>query len=281
MIVLGTNVYEAQGEVGEREERALETWHHLPNCRLVNLQFAQHGSNLNRDGFTTRAVLQLDSNQVCRRAGVRKPVVKEMLTALAQEAESVGVAYFGLVNADILLSPEIISAVETSGKTAMLFSRREVDPDGIKEICTYGIDAVFFRTDWWAQHRHRFRNYVLGEPCWDVVTTSIALFHGDGLLVNDSFLVQHVRHPIIWHDSPFAYHNWYLSALDSFYFSNWADYHGALAEMRSHGTTRAKELELQQKFFKRRWSWGQSLYHLGRCVRAQVRYQVKKWGGVR
>ena len=278
-VILGTHIYPAKGEAAERQSRALDTWRSLPDCQLVNLQFTRNWPILELDGFATSITLKQDSNQLCRCAGVRKPSVKEMLCRLAETADAADATYFGLVNADILLDPGIVPMVKASGKTAVMFSRREVDPDGPKEVLTWGVDAVFFRCDWWKAHQRRFRAYILGEAFWDVVVTSIALSHGDGQLVNDGLCLQHVRHPIMWEGSPFAYHNHYLSRLDSPYFTCWLNYHNALQAARRTGASREEEYALQEEYFKRRQPPDHGLYHWARCAWFSMRYHRQKWCG--
>jgi hypothetical protein len=181
--------------------------------------------------------------------------------------------WIGYSNADIQILPKAWSLLQSlNDHEVMLVSRAECDGGQPAEMMTYGVDTLFFRTAWWLAQRHRFRDYLIGEGCWDVVYTSLALRHGRGQLWNQEPLVLHERHAPTWHDSPFAVYNWHLATLDNPAFSRWCDYHQALLEARQQGASAEEETRLQILYFQRRLSCGAMLYHAGRCCRSKMRY---------
>ncbi len=235
-LVLGTHVYPASGGAGERISAALAGWRAL-GVDLVNLQFA-NGAALEHDGFRTVRGLTLDSNGVTGHAGTRKPVMQEVFDVLCREARAAGATYFAFSNADIIISDAALARIRADGGDAHVFSRAESDqgaapPGG---IFVSGQDTFAVATAFWERHRHRFRNYVIGEMPWDVIYTSILLSHGETHLHNTEPLTRHVSHEVIWADSPFSDYRWYLARLDWIYFQRWyAYYNPVLARRESQG----------------------------------------------
>lgn len=276
-IFLGASAYRGAEEHQARQHAALATWKAWERCQPVQLNFVDEKYPLEIEGFCSRSVLRQDSGQICRRAGPRKPVIREILDALAEESEKTGAPWIGYANADIQFRPKVWTLLEECSEEVILISRTECEAGKPMEILTYGVDVLFFRVAWWKTHRHLFRDYLIGEGCWDVVYTSLALRHGRGRLWNREPLVWHERHAPIWHESPFAFYNWYLAALDSPAFSRWCDYHEALLEGRKRETSEAEELALQQYFFHRGVTFLQRGYHVLRCLRSYFRY--RRWLG--
>ncbi|HEU4989022.1 MAG TPA: hypothetical protein VFT41_04505 [Gemmatimonadaceae bacterium] len=234
--VLGTHVYPASGAAGGRVNAALAGWRAL-GVELVNLQFAD-GVPLEYDGFRTVRGLTRDSNTVTGRAGTRKPVMQEVFDLLCREARAAGARYFGFSNADIIVSDAAIARVYAAGGDAHVFSRGESDPAAAPPggIFVSGQDTFVVAVSFWERHRHRFRDYVIGEMPWDVIYTSILLSHGKAHLHNTEPLTRHVSHDVIWADSPFSDYRWYLARLDWTYFQRWyAYYNPVLARRETQG----------------------------------------------
>ena len=93
------------------------------------------------------------------------------MRALASLAERGGHRYFMITNADIMVTQAAIDLIEKSGKETYAFSRLDVDRETGRELepTLSGLDAFAFEIRWWRANQHRFRTYIMGEACWDVV----------------------------------------------------------------------------------------------------------------
>ena len=245
----------------------------------VNLQFADRVNLQDFEGFDTRAVLRHDSNTVTGHHGVRKPVVSELFTCLAEAAVERGARYFGFTNSDILFTPGAIERLQRGDRTAYIFARTDfetgMERDGHSLI--YGTDAFVVEAAWWLSNRHRFRPYVVGESCWDNVYTAQLLCWADGLLLNREPLVRHEGHPVVWMQSAFASHNGYLAALDRMYFTRWVIYAERLAQLRKAANGLAdeeSELRLQDHVFR---EWRPSVAHHALQALRVAKLKTRVW----
>jgi hypothetical protein len=199
------------------------------------------------------------------------------MRALAATAEAGGHSSFMYINADIVVTPAALALVGASAKQAYAFSRLDVDRESGRELETTlsGIDAFVFDLGWWREHRHRFRPYILGEACWDVVYASVAMCHADGLLAAHGE-IRHERHPTEWGQGAFADYNGYLAAIDSRYFSLWCEYYERLKDLRARGGSRDEERALARETFVWRRSAAAAARQLGRHVKARLSYGRKR-----
>src|SRR5215218_7951025 len=110
-MLVGTHVHPAAGEAARRQRRALTALREVSPIAPINLQFADRRDLQEVDGLETLSVLQQDSNGITRRAGIRKPIVSEMFTRLAELAASRGVRYFAFSNLDIVFTPAAFECV--------------------------------------------------------------------------------------------------------------------------------------------------------------------------
>jgi hypothetical protein len=272
-LVLGTHIYPAAGAAGDRMGRALEGWTRLTGVRLVNLQFAGDPSPATRQGFQTRAVLRQDSRSVAGVDGIRKPIMREMLDRLVEEADEAGCAYAGFSNADIQVSQAAIDRVTRGGRDAVVFSRMDVDsltgnPTG--EFLS-GQDTLFIRPAVYRALRSKLRPYIVGEMPWDVIYTSVLLTHCRAELVNRGDDCRHVAHETVWADSPFAPYGWRLAHMDWTYFERWYRYYNPAKAMREAGRAAAEEDALRDAVFG----------SLTAAERAKNIYRRLRHGGVR
>lgn len=276
-LLLGVNAFPASGDAARRQSSALETWRRLDGVRLANLGWP--GDVLEVDGFATHPVLRHDSRTVTGRPGPRKPIVGEAFDRLAEIAAAEGCRWFAYANSDIAWTQGAVDAVVRGGRQVYAFSRGDVHPETgrVMEMVAAGVDAFVVDVAWWGANRRRFRPYIGGEPIWDNVYTAILLRHGDGVLLNREPLVRHERHPAgEWTRSPFAPYLGYLAALDSLYFTRWAVYHDRLLEMRARGASLDEEEALQRDVFRGRISPAARLKHVGRALRARVRWMAQR-----
>jgi hypothetical protein len=276
-ILLGVNAYPATGEAADRQARALESCLALEGVHLVNLGW--DGDLLEVDGFDNFPMLREDSRTASGRPGPRKPIVSAVFDSLALLAGAAGRRWFAYANSDIAWTQAAVDAVVRGGRQVYAFSRGDVDPatgEGV-EMVTAGVDAFVVEVAWWNANRRRFRAYIGGEPIWDNVYTAILLAHSDGVLLNREPLVRHERHPAgDWRGSPFAHYLAHLAALDSLYFSRWADYHQRLEAMRARGATAEEEMALQDAAFRGPFPAGARLWQAGRALKARARWALQR-----
>lgn len=222
----------------------------------VNLQFADRANLEELPGFDTLALLRQDSIAVTGRTGVRKPVVSELFTRLAEAAVERGARYFGFTNSDILFTPAAIERVKQGDRTAYVFARTDFEERTERDSAPliYGTDTFIVEAAWWRLHGRRFRPYVVGEGCWDNVYTAQLLCWAGGVLLNREPLMRHEAHAGVWRNSPFAEHNGYLAALDRIYFTRWVIYADRLERLRQACgglADESTELRLQDDVFHR------------------------------
>jgi hypothetical protein len=272
-LVVGVNLYPAGGDAGRRQQAAVERLRLLRGIELVNLQFVRDDRRVAAPGFTTLDVLERDSCTATRAGGVRKPLVSEIFSRLAEHAARTGARTFVFLNSDILVTQGAVDAIAASGREAVLFSRMDVDAGSGRErgINIYGTDMFAVNAAWWLRHRGLFREYIVGEGLWDNVYTAQLLCRADAALINRGGWILHEHHDALWRDSPFAAHNGFLAALDSLYFSMWVQYVEALTRARAQGMNETDELALQERIFRWPPPAAQRVKHIGRIAKARAR----------
>lgn len=274
-LLIGTHTYAASGSAAERQQRGLETLRQLRRAVIVNVQFADGGHHV--DGVDTLAVLRKDSRTVARATATRKPVLSEIFDAVAQQAEARGLRYICFTNADILWSQAAVDWILDGGKQGCALSRRDFDGETGADLGVQltGVDALAIDVRWWRANRHRFRDYIAGEYCWDNVYTAIVMCHASAAIENRSGLLRHERHPS--GASPDAATGRYiqlLTALDAWYFHLWCYYWGRLETLRTTGASLQAEEDLARSAFSRRQPVLQRILQTARSARARLRYAL-------
>jgi hypothetical protein len=274
-LVLGTNSYQGDPDAMRRQSRALDALESLPDVIAIDLQW--HDVPSPRPGIRTVAALRRDSTTITGRAGRVKPIANDVLDALAAVAEREGCRYFAYVNSDIIVSPAAVAVVAAGEYETYAFSRMDYDRAGRDTgLVLTGCDAFAFDVAWWRANRHRFRPYILGEPCWDNVYASLLMCHGNGRLVNRDAAIRHDIHTTAWGAGAFSEYNGFLAALDARYFTLWARYHGRLVDARARGASEAEERAIAASVFVWRRSPALALKQAARDVRAHVRYRRQR-----
>lgn len=270
MLVIGSAFYPARGDAARRQERARAALLALSGAIPINLQFEDERFDL--DGVRMVPVLRLDSRTVTGAAGRRKPIVSEMLDALASIATEAKAPYFTYINADIEVTQAAVDYIASERRDGYAFCRVDVDPETREDfgIQPYGVDMIAIRTDWWARERRRFRPYIAGEACWDNVYAALLCSYGNGDLVDHRKLIFHERHPAVWIDSPFAAYNGHLAGLDARYFSQWVTY--VDAARRGRGADADHERLVREVLGNPRLSWSAHIRNAARQIRARWRY---------
>jgi len=253
----------------------------------LNLQF-RDGAACEHAGVETAAVLTRDSIKTTTTApGTmrRKPIAREVFDVLAIMAEARGYEYFACINADILVTSDALATVANTRCQTYAISRADVEDaaqPGAPTLLTAGQDMFVVHVDWWRRNAWRFRPYIMGEMCWDVVYTATMLCHSNGILLNREPLVVHERHAPAWHaDTPAARFNGMLAALDARYFSIWCRYWQALEAARARSAPVEEELQLQREHFTWRRSGYQAAKQAARTVKARMHYYRLKRSWVR
>ena len=271
-LVLGTHSYQGDPDAMRRQSCAADALQSLSDVLAIDVQW--HDTALMRPWVRTVAALRRDSTTVTGRAGRVKPIVSDILDALAAIAEREGCRYFAYMNSDIIISPAAVALIATGGRQAYAFSRMDYDSAGRDTgLVLTGCDAFAFDVAWWRANRHRFRAYILGEPCWDNVYASVLMCHGNGMLVNRDAAIRHELHATAWGGGAFAEYNGFLAVLDARYFTLWATYHHRLTEARARGASEAEERAIAASVFFWRRSPALALKQAARNVRAHVRYR--------
>ena len=270
-VLLGTQFYAAPDDAARRQANCAASLVALRDADLVNIQWRNDAYQ--QPGVETLAVLERDAAAVVGVAGRRKPIVTDLIDALAAEAVRRGLRYMALVNGDIVVTQAAVDRILGGAQETTAFSRMDVDAASGREvqIVSWGLDAFAFDVAWWRAQRGRFRAYVLGEICFDNVFAAIMMTHGDGAIENRRGEIRHEQHPS-QSGGAYSRYNSYLAALDSPYFTLWARYVAALDEMRREGASEAAEHAMLRRTFVWRPSATAAIWHAGRCARARWRY---------
>jgi hypothetical protein len=276
-VLFGTHFYIGGSDANVRQRKALDALLRLNDAAAIHLDWIDV-PEIPSPGVRALRVLRRDSRSVSRSAGQRKPVVNEMLDALAATAAEEGHRYFGFFNSDIVITPQAVELIHTEGRQAYAFSRMDVSSEtgADLQVNVYGFDVFVFDVGWWMAHRRRFRSYILGEAAWDNVYTSVLMCHADGLIVNREETVRHDVHSRTWGRSAFADYNSFLASLDSPYFTLWATYCSRLIEARGRGASQAEERAIQTDTFVWRRSASAAAWHAGRMLKARWRFQRQR-----
>jgi hypothetical protein len=249
----------------------------LPGVQAVNVQF-QKEPWVGLPGMEMVPALLRDSVTAAGPGGRRKPLTRELFDVLARVAAARGHTYFAYVNSDILILPAALEAVEREVCQTYAISRHDVDHlDGdVREgaLLTAGIDMFVVSVEWWRRHCRRFRQYVIGDACWDNVYTAMMMCHSDGIILNRERLILHERHRAPRHDvTSTARYNGFLAALDARYFSLWCDYWHRLEQARAQGLSGADERALREEVFVWRRSAAAALQQSIRDARARLHFR--------
>jgi hypothetical protein len=279
-MLIGFQTYDADAVTSRRQRLAGEALLRLDGVTPLNVQF-RDGAASAFPGIETAAVLVGDSLSATGARVRRKPLAREMFDVLATRAAGGGHRYFAFINADIVVTSSAVREIERQARESYVISRSDVDdlasgtPGG--PPMTAGLDMFVVSVSWWQAHRRRFREYVIGETCWDCVYTAMLMCHSSGVVLNRDVLILHERHAPMWHElTPAARYNGMLAALDARYFSIWAQYWMRLEQVRAAGTPGIKIAEedaLQRDAFVWRPSAYEAARQVVRSARAKRGYQ--------
>ena len=274
-LVLGTQFYQGDPAAMRRQSLAMDALQSLPGVLAIDVQWRDTPPW--RPWIRTVPILRRDSTTITGCAGPVKPIASDVLDALAAIAEREGCRYFAYCNSDIIITPAAVAIISEGNKQGYAFSRMDQDLMGRDAgMVLAGLDAFAFDVGWWRANRHRFRPYILGEPCWDNVYAALLMCHADAMLVNRVAAIRHQVHATAWSAGVFAEYNSYLASLDARYFTLWARYHHRLAASRARGASEAEERAIASSVFVWRPSPAAALRQAARDVKARWRYRRQR-----
>jgi len=285
-MLIGLQLYDADAASTRRQRLAVDALARLEGVEAVNLQF-RDGAAVTSPKVETIAGLSGDSLRTTGSPGRRKPLAREAFDVLAARAAARGHRYFSFINADIVVTPEAVREIEEGRRESYVVSRTDVDDVAAAHPpfdapMTAGLDMFVLSTAWWPSNRRRFREYIVGECCWDNVYTAILMCHSKGIVLNREALILHERHTPAWHEpTPQARYNGMLAALDARYFSMWAEYWQRLESLRACGAGADEEGVLQREAFVWRPSAYQAARQAVRSLRARRGYRRLSAGWAR
>ena len=272
-LLIGTHTFAAAGDSARRQAAGVASLCALGGVEIVNVQFERDPHHA--DGVPTLAVLRGTSNAITGRRGPAKPIMSELLDALAAHAAARSLDVFCFTNADIIFSQDAVEFMLSAPRDAFVLSRQDFDgrtgrPAGMEVA---GTDVFAIATRWWTANRTRFRPYIAGEGGWDNVYTSVLLCHGDAVLENRRPLVRHEIHPPGPMPSPhYGEYVRMLCALDARYFSLWCRYWDGLLRLRQTDAGAEEEAAWARDVFVWNPTPWERLFQAGRDVKARLRY---------
>ena len=240
-----------------RQRRGMASLLRLSRCHTVNLQFASRWKNIEYPGVETLPVLNSDSCAASGVAGVRKPLLSELFSRLAQVARTRGIPYFGFINSDVILLREMIEEVNRGRHECYMASRKDMDAEGklADGYLVQGVDLWIMSVGFHEREGWRLPAAIVGEFGGDNLCASIALTHGDGFLINHRTVCLHETHENRWINSPFAEYNHLQCIRQGYYFSAWARYIAAISAQNAINQSDAEVRRLQQSCFGRKPGW--------------------------
>lgn len=173
-----------------------------------------------------------------------------MLRALLKIGEAEGSRYVAYINNDICLLPSVEGLLCQGAYDAIICARSEMGAEDVAPdwIMRGGYDAFFFRTHWLRSNMHRFRDYIVGEAFWDTAYAGICMLNGVTRIFQMTHYALHLSHPVVWRNSPFSYHNYYLSRRDGVYVGRWCRYFAELTRLLEESElTEEQVYRIQQK----------------------------------
>ena len=187
-------------EKKSRQEVALSVLQKIvpKNVSVLNLCYPDQDFTL---PIPTLKTLSRDSQQEIGN-NRRMPYIKEILDKVALEDCDV----FGYMNSDILLDRSFFDIFDPRYDAYVCY-KKDIKPITVDNFLTgkievveerpYGVDAVFFRTEWWKSSGSRFsEECIVGESEWDTIYNSIIQGCGANYFIGR--VLHHVIHERVW-----------------------------------------------------------------------------------
>jgi hypothetical protein len=200
-IVLAINYVDYQDpEKKSRQEVALSVLQKIvpKNVSVLNLCYPDQDFTL---PIPTLKTLSRDSQQEIGN-NRRMPYIKEILERITSNDFDV----MGYMNSDVLLYKTFFDLFGPKWDAYVCY-KKDIKPVTVDDFLVqkfrvvdkypHGVDAVFFKTEWWRQKRDLFsKELIVGESEWDTVYNSI--IQGCGAKYFIGRVLHHVVHDRIW-----------------------------------------------------------------------------------
>jgi len=199
-LIIGVNLFKPNIRQELCIQSLVKLQRQYPFIDLVNLQFAS-GEDLYEDPrIPTKQCLTKMSKDIV--GDKTMPIVKEFFDSLSD----MGYPAFCFTNNDIIISNRLIELFLNSDYDCYPVSRLAIEPiesldDKIvgSHYQAVGFDTYIIKTNWWKDHYNMFRDYIAGQPQWDVAFATIMKLYGNTLLVNDwPPKIFHIIHEAPW-----------------------------------------------------------------------------------
>lgn len=202
-IILGSNLF---GNY-HRQNVAIESWLHLNEQFDVDVYDVQFDDAEQVDSrLNTLKVLCRDSQQITK-GDKRLPFINDIFNALSRmECD-----YFIYCNSDVIVNSNLIKFIHDKQPACFACSRLDINNiesfDFVlnKQITPVryeiaGFDAFVFSRHWYIEHESLFRDYLIGQPCWDQVYATIMKIYGDNSHFGNNFppYCFHIHHEQTW-----------------------------------------------------------------------------------
>lgn len=153
------------------------------------------------EGITHMPVLTRTSSDVTGNSLVRKPISKDLFTALS----NTDCDYFLFLNSDIFLTEKCLTQILKGDYESYIFSRIDIhDIDSLEEelkpmrMEIAGFDAWAVKKSWWLENSEKFPDYIYGESLWDIHYALTLYYNSKCYLGNKGYYIAHIKHPLQW-----------------------------------------------------------------------------------
>lgn len=202
-IIIGTNTF---GNY-HRQNVAIDSLVHLKktfDLQLFDVQFEGNTQHDNRlETLNTLSRSSLDHTTGSKQL----PFVNDIFNVLCDQ----DCDYFIFCNSDVIVNGNLIKHIKEHKPHAMACSRLDIKHiDSFDDVLKKqikpvryeiaGFDCFIFSKVWYLEKKQLFRDYLVGQPCWDQVYATIIKLYGG----NHSFGNQyppfcfHIHHEPTW-----------------------------------------------------------------------------------
>jgi len=202
-IIIGTNTF---GKY-HRQDVAVESWKHLSDVKLVNVQFEDEKDSFNVQ-YDMEHVFTLtrSSMDTVDKSTKKLPYINDILDVLSRQ----DCDYFIYTNNDVIINKNLIKYISENKPACMSCSRLDIHDVHSFDIILEkkitpvryeiaGFDTFIFSKDWYELHKDLFRDYLVGQPHWDQVYAGLMKMHGGDLFGNNfPPYCFHIHHEATW-----------------------------------------------------------------------------------
>lgn len=193
-ILIGTSVYKKN----QRQDLCIESLQRLSNqytnikCCLIQ---QQQDVVLYNDIICYRSLSRNSMSVLDTQKNI--PFINDILDQMSEYSEDI----FVYCNSDIILSPRLIDYIHSTDVEAFGVSRTDiyptaslVDPLIIHRNEPAGFDCWVVSKKWWQNNRHKFYDFLIGRPYFDVMYTILMALNSNNTYVSDREIIFHAVH---------------------------------------------------------------------------------------